>query len=66
MEFPAPAELVLDGVRKIFTLNGENITARMQWEDFPYLVPGENSIGVYINAIGVTRGVELTYWPTFL
>lgn len=66
MEFPSPAELVLDGVHKIFKLNGANITAQMQWEDFPYLVPGENKVGVYINTIGVTRGVELTYRPTFL
>lgn len=65
-QFPSPSELVLDGVNKIFKLNGANITAQMQWEDFPYLVPGENAIGVYINTIGVTRGVELTYRPTFL
>ncbi len=66
MTFSNQAELVLDGVNKVFLLNGENVTAQMDWEDFPYLVPGANPIGVYINTIGVTRGIELTYRPTFL
>lgn len=63
--FTGSQELVLDGVNKIFLLGGENITAKMDWEDFPYLTPGENPIGVYINTIGVTRGVEISYRPTF-
>lgn len=66
MNFSSEAELVLDGVNKVFLLNGENVTAQMDWEDFPYLVPGENPIGVYINTLGVTQGIELTYRPTFL
>lgn len=66
MDFSSQAELVLDGVNKVFLLNGENVTAQMDWEDFPYLVPGENPIGVYINTLGVTQGIELTYRPTFL
>lgn len=64
--FESPSTLVLDGVHKVFLLNGENVTAQMQWEDFPYLVPGENKFGVYINSIGVSQGVEITYRPTFL
>lgn len=66
MAFTDEAELVLDGVNKEFLLNGENVTAQMSWEDFPYLVPGSNRIAVYINTIGVTRGITLTYRPTFL
>ena len=66
MSFSDDAELVLDGVNKVFLLNGENVTAQMSWEDFPYLVPGENRIAVYINTIRVTQGIELTYRPTFL
>lgn len=66
MSFSAEAELVLDGVNKVFLLDGQNVTAQMDWEDFPYLVPGENPFGVYINTIRITRGVELTYRPTFL
>lgn len=64
--FTGTQDLVLDGVNKIFLLGGKNVTAKMTWEDFPYLVPGENPVGVYINTIGVTRGVEITYRPTFL
>ena len=66
MSFSDDAELVLDGVNKVFLLNGENVTAQMSWEDFPYLVPGENRISIYINTISVTQGIVLTYRPTFL
>ena len=65
-EFTANEDLVLDGVNKIFLLGGKNITGEMTWEDFPYLTPGENHVGIYINTIGVTRGVEIRYRPTFL
>lgn len=64
--FTGTQDLVLDGVNKIFLLGGNNVTAQMTWEDFPYLVPGENLIAVYINTIGVTRGVELAFRPTYL
>lgn len=64
--FPSKAELVLDGVQKIFTMNGKNVTAQMEWEDFPYLVPGENSVALFIDTAGFTRGMELRYRPTFL
>lgn len=60
------AVLVLDGVSKRFLLDGKNITAQMTWEDFPYLIPGENSVAVFLDTIGMTRGVELRYRPTFL
>ena len=64
--FTGAHTLVLDGVYKRFLLSGENVTGEMEWEDFPYLVPGENPIGVFIDSVGVTRGVELKYRPTFL
>jgi hypothetical protein len=66
MNFTGGQDLVLDGIQKIFTLGGENVTAQMQWEDFPYLVPGTNPVSIYINTIAVTQGVEITYRPTFL
>lgn len=65
-EFTANEDLVLDGVNKIFLLGGKNVTGEMTWEDFPYLTPGENHVGIYINTIGVTRGVEIRYRPTYL
>lgn len=64
--FTGTQDLVLDGVNKIFLLGGQNVTEQMDWEDFPYLVPGNNAVAVYINTIGVTQGVEITYRPTFL
>ena len=66
MPFTGNQDLVLDGVNKIFLLGGQNVTAQMDWEDFPYLVPGHNSVAVFINTVGVTRGVEIKYRPTFL
>ena len=64
--FNGSEDLVLDGVHKIYLLGGRNVTAQMDWEDFPYLVPGSNPVSVYINTIAVTRGVEITYRPTLL
>lgn len=62
----AEAELVLNGVDKCFTLGGENIAGQLEWEDFPYLVPGENLTEVYFGGQKVTGRVTVTYRPTFL
>ena len=64
--FSGTKDLVLDGVSKIFRLGSRNVTAKMEWEDFPYLVPGSNHVAVFINTVGITRGVEIKYRPTFL
>ena len=64
--FSGTKDLVLDGVSKIFRLGSRNVTAQMEWEDFPYLVPGSNHVAVFINTVGITRGVEIKYRPTFL
>ncbi len=64
--FSGTADLILDGVNKRFLLDGENVAARMDWQDFPYLVPGENPMVVAVNAIGITNGVTIAYRPTFL
>ena len=64
--FTGAQDFVLDGVNKIFLLGGQNVTAQMTWEDFPYLTPGENPISVYVNTVGVTRGVEISFRPTYL
>lgn len=59
-------EFVLDGINKVFTMAGKNITGKMDWRDFPYLVPGVNHFEVGIQGIGVQVPAEISYYPTFL
>lgn len=64
---PLTGELVLDGVNKIFTVGGVNVTNQITWTDFPYLVPGENILQVAVESVVVANSVAtLTYTPTFL
>lgn len=60
-------EIVLDGINKIFTVNGENVTNQFYWSDFPYLISGENQLSVSVNGwvIGDIP-VNVIYTPTFL
>lgn len=60
------ADIVLDGVNKIYTMGGKNITANVLWTDFPYLVPGSNAISLGINGVSVTKGMRVEYYPTYL
>lgn len=59
-------DMVLDGVNKIFTVGGKNVTNRMEWENFPYLVPGANRITVSTAGVVLSSAVEIAYTPTFL
>lgn len=60
-------DLVLDGIHKIFTVGNKNITADIEWTDFPYLMPGENKICVSVQGVPVPNNlVEVRYYPTFL
>ena len=65
-DFTGAQTLVLDGVNKTFLLDGKVITPRANWEDFPYLVPGDNRVEVLVNTIGVTVEAVIQYRPTFL
>ena len=59
-------DLVLDGVNKIFTMGGVNVTNQIVWSDFPFLVPGVNSILVAIQGIVTSKNITISYTPTFL
>ena len=59
-------DLVLDGVNKIFTINGENVTSEIEWTDFPYMVPGSNMLKFSIEGVGVSASATVAYTPTFL
>ena len=60
-------DIILDGVNKVFTVNGKNATSDIVWEDFPFLVPGKNTISVGVNGVVVSnKSAEIIYTPTFL
>ena len=60
-------DIVLDGVNKTFTVDGKNATSKIVWEDFPFLIPGENKISVSVNGVVVShKSAEIIYTPTFL
>lgn len=59
--------LVLDGVNKIFLIDGENANSRITWSDFPFLVPGENRLSVFVEGT-VPAGLKamVAYTATYL
>lgn len=60
-------DLILDGVHKIFLHGSTNVTSDILWTDFPYLVPGENSLSLFINGVVLFgKFFQVTYTPTFL
>ena len=60
-------DIILDGVNKTFTVAGKNVTSKIAWEDFPYLIPGENTINVLVNGVVVgNKNAEVIYTPTFM
>nr|DAT26651.1 MAG TPA: hypothetical protein [Caudoviricetes sp.] len=66
-------DLLLDGVNKRFLRKKsdgawENITSKMEWTDFPYLVPGENALGISIDGGPSLPGryAQISYTPTYL
>ena len=63
--YQAGGDLVLDGVRQRNGYNGGNIpTGTMTWTDYPYLVPGQNTISV---SGGTTKAdIVVDYTPAYL
>lgn len=60
-------DLVIDGVNKIFTVNGKNVGSAMSWTDFPYLVPGANLLRLSVQGVVVSKkAAQISYIPTFL
>lgn len=60
-------DIVIDGVNKLFTVNGKNVGSTMSWTDFPYLVPGENLLNLSVQGVVVgKKAAQISYTPTFL
>ncbi len=60
-------DLVLDGVNKIFTVGGVNVTNQIIWTDFPFLVSGENVLTLAVQGVVVgDKQAEISYTPTYL
>lgn len=61
------SDLILDGERKIFLSAGENVTHLIDWQDFPYLKPGDNTFEVAVNGVLAGNGdITVSYTPTYL
>lgn len=60
-------DLILNGVDKMFLINGENAANRVSWTDFPFLVPGENQIEIRVDGTPISnRSATVSYTPTYL
>ena len=63
--------LILDGINKVFTMGGVNITNHnnFNWTDFPALKPGVNKLTVYDQGVpleSVNPPISVRYLPTYL
>lgn len=58
-------DLILDGINKVFKRGATNITNAVEWTDFPYLVPEENEIKVYVDGAWPLTTAHVEYTPTF-
>lgn len=61
-------DVILDGINKRFLIGTRNVASLIEWRDFPFLVPGNNSIVIYIGASTAPSNLQcsFTYTPTFL
>lgn len=62
--------LILDGIDKIFTMGGVNITNHndFTWTDFPALTPGINVVTVSVDGVSgsIPTPISIRYLPTYL
>lgn len=65
---PNNEEIVLDGVEKTFKIGGASATQKVEWKDFPFLVPGENIINFYLDTAPASHVLFATvsFTPTYL
>ena len=60
-------EITVDGINKIFSIDGQNAGSTVSWDDFPFLVPGENTLSISVEGVvPVSIKAEVEYTPTFL
>ena len=59
--------VVINGVDKIITMGGSNITGDVDWSDWPYIVPGINRIQIQFGGgPAVPAAVRVRYAPVYL
>lgn len=58
--------VVIDGINKIITIEGDNWTNLVGWTDFPYLVPGNNVIRAVINGVAPVIPAKVEYIPVYM
>lgn len=61
-------DIILDGINKRFLIGTQNVASLIEWRDFPFLVPGNNSIAIYVGASMAPSNLQcsFSYTPTFL
>lgn len=60
-------DLVIDGINKVFTMDGKNVAGKLIWTDFPFLVPGINSLSLFVQGVVVgKKAARISYTPTFM
>ena len=65
------APVTLDGINKIYAMGGTTISTALVWSDFPFLLPGQNTISLWEETASGEGGriaavMEITYVPSFL
>lgn len=65
---PENKEVILDGVSKTFKIGGVSATQRIEWYDFPYLIPGDNEIVLFLNTAPASHVLRasVSFTPTYL
>ena len=67
LDNPQEKAIVLDGINKRFLIGNDNAANVISWQDFPFLVPGDNTIGVSVSGYPVTTAFgTVSYTPTYL
>lgn len=61
-------DIILDGINKRLLVGTRNVASLIEWRDFPFLVPGNNSIAIYVGASMAPSNLQcsFSYTPTFL
>ena len=71
LDLEITGSLILDGINKLFTMGGVNITnhQNFEWTDFPALKPGSNTLQIVIQGlviVSVDPPISIRYLPTYL
>lgn len=66
-EYEQNGALVIDGFNKTITYNGNALPTEIEWQDYPYLAPGSNTIFVLgKGGAGSDLDISVEYIPTYI